>query len=227
MSFKSAIRLASALAAIGALSVPATALATSGQWDTAAAGYGGNGATSATPWITTPADGSSLAEWNFFNGTSDSAPDIAGSGTLVETTGAAFVTGGGNIYSFAAPTAFTATLAGLVSGTWDIYLRIATLGTTANEVATLNGLTASRTVTYTEAISGGFGGGEEESLWHWSLVPGASTFTFNFSASGSSLSLDQVALYAVPVPVPEPGALGLLAAGLGAAALLGRRRRQP
>jgi len=30
MSFKSAIRLASALAAIGALSVPATALATSG-----------------------------------------------------------------------------------------------------------------------------------------------------------------------------------------------------
>lgn len=223
MSIKFSVSLAAALAALIA---PTSSFATGGQWDGAALGHSGSGTSASSPWIAAPAADSRYAEWNFFNGTTDNAPDIAGSGTLAETTGAAFVTSGGNIYSFSAATAFTATLAAAAEGTWDVYLRVAGLGTSVADVATLNGVAATRTVTYTEAL-GGFGGNEEESLWHWSLQPGASTFSFNFNATGSSLSLDQVALYAVrnTPAVPEPGTWALMVAGLAAVGALSRRRK--
>lgn len=222
MSLKSSLSLAVLSAA---LLVPGLSGAATGQWDSPALGQAGTGASAASPWIGSAAADSLYAEWNFFNGTADASPDIAGSGTLAETTGAAFVTGGGNIYSFSAATAFSATLAAEATGTWDVYLRVAGLGTAVADVATLNGVSATRSVTYTEAL-GGFGGDEEESLWHWSLPPGADSFTFLFNATGSSLSLDQVALYAVrtAAPVPEPESWALMAAGLGAMGLVMLRR---
>jgi len=208
-----------------ALSLPLGAHATSGQWDTAVAGEAGTGATSATPWIDNATAGALVAEWNFINALTDSTPDIAGAGTLIETTGTAFVTGGGNVYSFAGATAFTASLANVTAGDYTVYLRVATLGTSVLDTATLNGVSATRAITYTQAITGGFGGGEEESLWVWTGVNATTALDFAFSAAGSSMSLDQVALYAVPAPVPEPATWALMAAGLGALGVMSRRRQ--
>lgn len=225
MYFKSSCSAASLLAALVISSAPGLAHAVSGQWDTPAAGHSGNGASSAQPWVGTLPAGARVAEWNFINALSDSVPDIAGSGSLVETSGAAFVTGGGNVYSFSAPTAFTATLDALAAGSWDVYLRVSTLGNAVNPAATLNGVSATRTLTYSEAITGGFGGGEEESLWQWSGVSGGANLVFNFAASTSSMSLDQVALLAVPSPVPEPTTWALMGAGLAALGANSLRRR--
>lgn len=208
------------------VSLPGLASATGAQWDSAAAGFAGSGTSNATPWISSPALGSVLAEWNVMSYPSDTTPDIAGSGTLTETTGTAFATGGGNIYSFSGPTAFTLTLNGLTAGDWTVYLRTSTLGTSVMDEATVNGVGATRSITYTEAITGGFGGGEEESLWTWSGQSVTGTLTFNFESVTSSMSLDQVAVYAVPTPVPEPSTWALMVAGLGALGTLASRRTQ-
>lgn len=213
------------LALAGALaSTPA--LATQAQWDSALAGFSGTGATSATPWIGSPPAGSRYAEWNFFNGLTDTAPDIGsfgGAASVAETSGGAFVTGGGNLYSPSVATTFTATLTGGGSGLWDVYLRLSSLGTTASTTATLNGVAAAAVESFAENISGGFGGTEQEVYWKWT-VAAAPTYTFAFNASSSSMSLDQLGLYAVQA-VPEPETYALFGAGLLALGLLRRQRR--
>jgi hypothetical protein len=189
------------------LAAPLVAGATGGQWDSTLSG-------------------TTLAEWNVINSyPADNTPDVAGSGTLTETTGTAFLTSGGNVYSFSAPTAFTLSTAALGSGTWDVYLRVAGLGTAVNDAATLNGVSATRTITYSAALGGAFGGAEEESLWTWTLS-GGSSLNFAFGASGSSLSLDQVGAYAQQASaVPEPATWAFMGAGLGAMGLMTRRQR--
>lgn len=234
MTTRTSFSRASMSALVLATLLPMTqqADAASGRWDTALAVTGsagnGNGAGSATPWIATPAAGSVYAEWNFFNSyPTDSSPDIAGSGaSLTENTEGAFLTGGGNIYSFAVATDFTLTT-NAVAGTADVWLRAGTLGTLFNSVATLNGLNATATETYSEIITGGFGGGEQEIFWKWSNVT-APSYTFSFTASESSLSLDQLGVYAAAVaaPVPEAGSALMLAAGLAAMGFVTRRRSQ-
>jgi hypothetical protein len=207
--------------------------ATSGVWDysqTNPVGPGnGSGATSATPWINPTAPGSSYAEWNIFNTIpTDSTPDIAGVGSITETSGGALLTGGGNIYSPFVATSFSATLSGAGSGLFDVWLRIATLGTVANTAATLNGVSAMRVETFSEETTittpaGPSSSFEKEWYWKWT-VEAAPTYTFGFAASGSSMSLDQVALYATAAPVPEPQSFVLLLAGLGMVGFIARRR---
>lgn len=219
----------SALVLAAVLPIAQQAEAASGRWDTALAVTGsagtGNGASSATPWIATPAAGSVYAEWNFFNDyPTDNIPDIAGGGaSLTENTEAAFLTGGGNIYSFAFATDFTLTT-NAVAGAADVWLRAGTLGTVFNTVATLNGVNATATETFSAVIVGGFGGGEQELFWKWSNVS-APSYTFSFEASESSLSLDQLGVYAAAAaPVPEAGSAMMLVAGLAAMGFVSRRR---
>jgi hypothetical protein len=206
------------------------AWAASGQWDTALAVTGsagtGNGASSATPWIATPAAGARYAEWNFFNGyPTDSTPDIAGTASVTENTGMAFLTGGGNVYSPGAATEFTVTAAAL-SGLADVWLRVGTLGSLPAASATLNGVAAQAVETFSANVGGAFGGTEKEWFWKWSAVA-AAPLVFDFKAGSSSMSLDQLALYAAPTAaVPEPQAAALLALGLAGLAYTARRRRQ-
>jgi hypothetical protein len=175
--------------------------------------------------VSSSAAGALVAEWNFLSYPTDTTPDIAGAGAITETTGAAFATSGGNIYSFSLPTSFIATLGGADSGLYDVYLRVATLGTSVASNATLEGLSASRTVTFSASASQGM---EEESLWLWQGVSAGAdgTFTFGFNATSSSMSLDQVALFASPVAsVPEPSTWSLMMVGIAATSLAMRRRR--
>lgn len=226
MSVSLLVRRAAALSfSCLTLAAPGLAHATAAVWDTVAAGQSGSGASSASPWVSSSALNALVAEWNFMSYPADNTPDIAGAGALTETTGAAFATSGGNIYSFSLPTSFVATLGGAGTGLYDVYLRLATLGTSVATAATLEGVSANRVVTFSASASQGM---EEESLWLWQGVSAGSdgTFTFRFNANSSSMSLDQVALYASPVAsVPEPSTWSLMLVGVAASVLAMRRRR--
>jgi hypothetical protein len=213
------------LAALAATFVASQASAATGRWDSAVAGFSGTGATSAAPWIASPPAGSRHAEWNFFDGLTDNNPDIGSSGgaaSVTENSGSAFVTGGGNIYSPSFVTDFTVTLAGGGTGPWEVYLRIATLGSPAASTATLNGIAATAIETFSAPIVGGFGGNEQEVYWKWT-VDAAPAYTFAFAAATSSMSLDQLGVFAAPVP--EPQTYALFGLGLGLLGLARARRR--
>ncbi|MBU0604016.1 MAG: PEP-CTERM sorting domain-containing protein [Gammaproteobacteria bacterium] len=209
------------LCTTGALCLLAStsAFATSAAWDTPLAGYSGDGTSSAAPW----ASGAAYAEWNVFDSaSSDATPDIAGSGTLSQTSpgAGAFLTGSGNIYSAGGGAAFSIDLVSSLTGSYDIWLRVATQGTAADSVATLNGIAATKQVSFS-AVLGGFGGSEEEAYWHWT-VSSPLALQFSFGSSEAHMSLDQLAVLAAPVP--EPATWLSLAAGLGVIGALARRR---
>lgn len=221
--------------AVLAFGLCTTATAAPGQWDTALGPGSGSGATSASPWIASPAPGSVYAEWNFMGDDEpltltieDRTPDIAAFGLgagpvrLAETSGTAFVTGGGNIYALGGAGTFTLEVPGITGTPMDVWLRAATLGDVMAESATLNGVAATLVPTFTSTLGGAFGGTEQEVYWMWSNVAPAASLNFAFAAASSSLSLDQVAVYAAPVP--EPGTYALMALGLAGVAFSVRRR---
>lgn len=224
------------LLAVAFSAAAGTASAAAGRWDAAVAPGTGHGATSATPWIDAPVAGSVYAEWNFMSDDDastpltieDSTPDIGAFGlgstgaVIRETTGGAFATSGGNIYSPSVATAFEVTLRGLATGPVEVWLRTSTIGSELSTVATLNGVAATATPNFSMPITGGFGGDENEWVWKWTLSSAPASLNIAFEAAASSVSLDQVAVYAAPVPEPETCAL--MALGLGALVLRARRR---
>ena len=101
-----------------------------------------------------------------------------------------------------------------------MWLRIATQGTAANDIATLNGVAASKVVSFSATL-GGFGGSEEEAWWRWTVTDPLA-LQFAFASPAAHLSLDQLAVLAAPVP--EPATWLSLLAGLGLLGALARRR---
>lgn len=199
-------------------------------------------------WTRGTTAGSHYAEWNIFNDDVaggkilDSTPEVSlfggGSYTVEETTSAAFLTSGGNIYSPVSATAFNFTagnLGGNPVDTRDVYLRVGSVGsfdTTLNQSFTnfkLNGIDGVYSQLFNEAVVGGFGGNEVEGLVFWDDVPNNQPLTFSWEAVGSSVSLDQLSLDvspAAPAAVPVPAAAYLMGTGLMALAAMVRRRQQ-
>lgn len=198
----------------------------------------------------TRADGGATYQaWDAFNALSDATPDVAsvnGNGTalLTETTGHAFLTSGGNMYSFSGATSFTVTIpeADVPFPAHDVtaIVQIKTLGSALDLASvTLNGQAAVDYAELDQSALGGFGG---SAVSHWFLfnvdyadfgdgIAGTETLTLVFDSASSSMSLDQLSIdtavrpygfYAEPNPTPEPSSLAIL--GLGAAAMLRRRR---
>ncbi len=179
--------------------------------------------------------GSLYAEWSFFTDDADPAliqdntPEVglfpAGHPySLTENTGTAFLTSGGNIYSFSAPTDFTLTTTGSAdAGARDAVLHIGSLGSEfAYGSFTLNGATGAWTELFSGSASQGL---EKEFLITWNGIPNAANFVFDFNAAASSVSFDQLSLDIAPVSaVPLPPAVWLFGSGL--AGLVGIARRK-
>lgn len=185
-------------------------------------------------------------EWNVFTSTAGpNDPDVAevnpdlGTGpnpskaNVYDTSGGSFVTGGGNIYSFAVATLNDADVPsyGLgASATTEVLFQVRTLGTELdynNVRLDYNDGTTDQTISFTErqelerVTLGGFGGSQVDTLFRFTIPYGPNTFKIEFDASGSSMSTDRVSIDTLTA-VPEPASLGMLAAG----GLLALRRRR-
>ena len=95
------------------------------------------------------------------------------------------------------------------------------------ESVTLGGIAPSYSEqTFTEEVTGGFGGSENEWLFIWNGVADALNYQFDFNAAESSMSLDQLAIYASPAAVvPVPAAAWLFGSALGLLGWVRRRMR--
>lgn len=186
--------------------------------------------------------GTLYAAWDNFSATTDTSPDVGSaniqSAEVKELTGGAFVTSGGNIYSFAVPTSFQVTLDGNSSGPAtgspvSVSLQLFTLGTLLDLTSVkLNGVAASGGITGQYDGGTGFGGQayDAQYLFTWDIAA-TDLFSFTFNAVGSSMSLDTVAIDIGPSSVsevPVPAAAWLFgSAVLGMAGIGRRRNKQP
>lgn len=194
--------------------------------------------------------GTESALWTAFTdaeGLPGNAPNSVAFGGVVladavvtqDVPGIAFVTGGGNIYSFAGATSFTLTdSTSYPAGIGPVVFQAETLGMEIDHSSVLlsfdlgsgpTSLAWSHTELFRGAL-GGFGGSDVVSKWEWDLTGlGVNGYSIGFVASGSSLSLDALALDTAAntaVVVPEPTQTGLAAAGLVCGIVVLRRVRR-
>ncbi|MFO0948975.1 MAG: hypothetical protein U1D30_24200 [Planctomycetota bacterium] len=176
-------------------------------------------------------------QWDVFSSTTGpNAPDVAndnaaGTANVVETTGLAFVTGGGNIYSFAGATAFEVTVPdfGLGAGyLTNVVVQIRTQGTDVDTASLFfDGIVPTSTELLFEQALGGFGGVLRDWKFEWTGIFGSiDLHQLDFAASGSSMSLDRLAIDTQVVAVPEAGSLALGSCGVLLVAGLRRLRRR-
>lgn len=188
-------------------------------------------------WTRGVTPNSAYAQWDVFTSTTGpNTPDVGsfaggtfGSGApnwnTFDRNTFSFITGGGNIYSFAGVVAPQVDVPnfGLGAGySTTILLQTRIQGTEIDPATVLIGGVAP--VQVTELLRqplGGFGGFLVDTLWRFELPGNASGYTIQFAALGSSMSLDRVAVDTFAV-VPAPGAAGLMAIG----GLVASRRRR-
>ena len=208
-----------------------------------------NGATSPFEEWSLGAANSVHAQWEVFTdavGTPGNLPDVAGSypasgspsggaaALVIGNTPSAFLTGGGNIYSFAAATSFTVTVPNYNLGAgWNtrFVAQIQNQGSPldfSSVKLSYDGGNRLLPFDYTDEL---VGSPVPENLFAWDLAGfNPASFTLTFNASASSMSLDAIAVDTFtqqgafsPMGVPEP-ATGALAA-LGLIGTLAARRR--
>jgi hypothetical protein len=210
-----------------------------------------NGATSPFDSWSLGAANSVHAQWEVFTdaySTPGNAPDVAGSfpaaGTpsganslLVGNTAGAFLTGGGNIYSFSAATSFTVTVPNYNLGAgWNsrFVAQLQNQGSPldfASVRLSYDGGNQLLAPTFTDEL---LGGAIPENLFAWDLAGfNPSTYSLTFNASASSMSLDAIAVDTftqtsafAPMGVPEPATGVLAAIGLIGSLAAPRRSRR-
>jgi hypothetical protein len=166
-------------------------------------------------------------------------PGLSNAG-LTETTGMAFLTSGGNIYSPSFAIAISTTLpnynfSSTPGGDWNttVFVQTRTIGSEINYAGLTLGWTdgvGPQSVTTAQAFysqelervpNPGFGGFVVTNIWGFNVPFNPSQFTLNFAGAESSVSLDQLRVDTFATPVPEPSSMMLL----GGAALAWWRRR--
>ncbi len=203
----------------------------------------------ATGWTRTATD-TTYAHWNIFSAPAGpNAPDVPtpfnpnGIANLADLGGASFITGGGNIYSFAASLQidFDVPNYDALPGFTTVVLQGRTFGTEADYTSLLlNGLPALY-VGETDRINmgpPGIGGGDQVDFWALFHLPSTSDLTLTFQSPSSSMSLDRVVVDSIRLPngyadvtlqgssliVPAP--VSMLPAALALLAPLGRANRR-
>ena len=165
------------------------------------------------------------AQWDIFTEAklAPNSPDVsADDATLTCTTSSAFLTSGGNIYSFQAATFFQINDAAAFP-IRNVFLQIASLGSSIDLTSARIIVTNAEGETYQITANQGFIVTEEELTgdrggigttyalqWDLSDAPITSNYSILFNAAESSLSLDQVSLRSsesfVAIPRPTPRA---------------------
>lgn len=206
---------------------------------------------SPTQWVRSADPRSTYQEWDKFVSSagpnSPNSPNVPvgavvdapptnpnGTADLIETSGTSFVTGGGNIYSFAAATDFDVTVPNYSepSASWTtVLVQLSTLGSLLDSasVRVSSGGTTYQPVESALLFSqvlGGFGGVQQDRWFEFHLPGNAASYLVEFNSVESSMSLDRVAVDTAwtsaatplnaPNPVvPEPGSVGLALGGIG------------
>jgi hypothetical protein len=213
-------------------------------------------------WVRGVDPSSTYQEWDIFNSPAGPNPPNSpgvpagstvaaapfnsnGVANVVETSGASFRTGGGNIYSPSAIVDVDVTVPNFAAAaaTWTtVILQTRTQGSSL-DVGSVRLTSPAGTVSpadsallFTQALGGP--GGTLEDRWFQFVLPGnAAAYTLEFAGAETSVSLDKVSVDTVwttaatalqdPNPVPEPAA-GTLAfiAGSAIAGLAAIRRRR-
>jgi hypothetical protein len=210
-----------------------------------------DGATSPFADWTVGAADSTWAQWDVFSTPSGTnAPDegkFPNTGAFLPTVqegsggaSGAFLTGGGNIYSFAQPTSFDVVVPNLAgkpaSYVTRVVAQVHTLGSliqqmtvqlTYNDGAPTTLAPAEATLALDIPAAGGFGGAEQLWRYVWDVPYSSANYLVEFGASSSSMSLAGVRVdtFTQDGVVPEPATIGLVGAAVTALVRFGRRVR--